>query len=197
MSLTKQTFPYSGSRASVLFPGLAIVLIAAFLSSAAFTGETIDQCQPAELEQYLALAYASEKAYDDAQPDLETTPSGAAALIYEDAGGNLVIAFRGSMLADRKPKHRFSSFGGANICRNYRDWVATNFKQTTGFCQGNMWKAPLLPKSAFAPIQRISWSISPDIPREGEWLRMRMWQPVFVSQQSRRGNCAASLSMLL
>ncbi|MCC8179937.1 MAG: hypothetical protein LIP23_03370 [Planctomycetes bacterium] len=54
-------------------------------------------------------------------------------MIRPDADGNLVIAFRGSLLGDRTPKHRFSNFGGENIRRNYRDWVATNLKQTAGF----------------------------------------------------------------
>ena len=93
----------------------------------------LDGCEPEELRLYLALAEASALAYDDSQAGLEQTPSGCVALIREDADGNLVIAFRGSMLGDRASKHRFSSFGGANIRRNYRDWVATNLKQSAGF----------------------------------------------------------------
>lgn len=93
----------------------------------------LDTCAPAELRLYLALAKASEMAYDDSQPGLERTPSGCVALVREDRNGNLVIAFRGSMLGDRKPKHRFSNLGGANMRRNYRDWAATNLKQATGF----------------------------------------------------------------
>ena len=95
--------------------------------------ENVDACAPAEVKLYLALANASERSYDDSRAGLEETPSGCVALVEEDADGNLVIAFRGSMHRDRTPEHRFSNLGGANIRRTYRDWVATNLKQTAGF----------------------------------------------------------------
>lgn len=94
---------------------------------------SLDDCDQADLKLYFSLAVMAEQAYDESQSGLEQTPSGCVALIRKDADGNLVIAFRGSMLGDRKPKHRFSNLGGANIRRNYRDWVATNLKQATGF----------------------------------------------------------------
>lgn len=86
-----------------------------------------------ELALYLDLAKACRDAYDDNVPGLSQTPTGCVALIREYGGRDLIVAFRGSMIADRNPKHPFSSFGGANIKRGYRDWVATNLKQTTGF----------------------------------------------------------------
>ncbi len=95
--------------------------------------EGLDACTPEELRRYLTLAEASEMAYDDSQSGLESTPSGCVALIREDREGNLIIAFRGSMLGDRNPKHRFSNLGGRIMRRNYRDWVATNLKQVSGF----------------------------------------------------------------
>lgn len=102
-------------------------------TGALFGADTLNACSPAEVRLYLALARASELAYDDNQSDLEKTPSGCVALVREDAEGNLIIAFRGSMLRDRTPRHRFSDFGGENVRRTYRDWVATNLKQTAGF----------------------------------------------------------------
>lgn len=95
--------------------------------------EGLGDFSPAQLRAYWDLAVACEQAYDDGQPDLVVTPAGCAALMREDERGNLVVAFRGSMLGDRNPKHPFSNLGGRNVRRNYRDWVATNLKQTTGF----------------------------------------------------------------
>lgn len=112
-----------------------ILLMITWFGSAgpAAGADGLAQCELPELRLYLALAQASETAYDDSQPGLENTPSGCVALVREDNDGNLVIAFRGSLLGDRNPKHRFSNLGGANIRRNYRDWAATNLKQVTGF----------------------------------------------------------------
>lgn len=123
------------------FPGRAVPSFRAMLACCALFAlsglasgvDSLEACKPEELRLYLALAEASEKAYDDSQPGLESTPSGCVALIREDGDGNLVIAFRGSMLGDRHPEHRFSNLGGANMRRNYRDWFATNLKQATGF----------------------------------------------------------------
>lgn len=126
--------PYSATGiARIAVLTLAILLIAPALASPALGTETADACSLTELALYLALAHASEQAYDDSQPGLESTPSGCVALVRDDADGNLIIAFRGSMLGDRNPRHRFSNLGGANVRRTYRDWVATNLKQTTGF----------------------------------------------------------------
>lgn len=94
---------------------------------------SLDSFQPTDLRLFLSLAKTSKTAYDDSQAGLKITPSGCVALVQEDQDGNLIIAFRGSMLGDRNPRHRFSNLGGANIRRNYRDWVATNLKQATGF----------------------------------------------------------------
>lgn len=105
----------------------------AVLPASVLSADSIDRYGPADMEAFLALAYASEMAYDDSQPGLETTPSGCTALVRKDADGNVVIAFRGSMHRDRKPRRPFSNLGGANIRRAYRDWVATNLKQTAGF----------------------------------------------------------------
>lgn len=117
---------------------MGLVAAMAFLALAAFPpralgADGLGDFSRAQLQAYRELALACEQAYDDAQPDLVTTPAGCVALVREDGGGNLVIAFRGSMLGDRNPEHAFSNLGGANIRRNYRDWVATNLKQTTGF----------------------------------------------------------------
>lgn len=125
-------FPFPGRFASGL--ALAAVCCAWLLSTCqAAAADSLDDCATPELELYLALAKAAETAYDDSRPGLESTPSGCVALIGETGGGDLVIAFRGSMLGDRDPKHRFSGLGGANIRRNYRDWLATNLKQAAGF----------------------------------------------------------------
>ncbi|MCC8190514.1 MAG: hypothetical protein LIP77_07760, partial [Planctomycetes bacterium] len=86
----------------------------------------------ASVRLYLELAEASRAAYDDG-PDVVVTPAGCAARITTRADGALVIAFRGSMLGDRSGRGRFSTFGGATMRRNYRDWAATNLKQTAGF----------------------------------------------------------------
>lgn len=110
------------------------LLTVSALSSLAFSADrSLNDCTLAELQQYRMLAKASALVYDDSPPDLESTPSGCVALVREESRGNLVIAFRGSMLGDRNPKHRFSNLGGAIVRRNYRDWVATNLKQTAGF----------------------------------------------------------------
>lgn len=118
-------------------PVLSILLAFLFLLPVPAGGmsaaESLDDCGAAEVNLYLALARASEMAYDDSQPGLEETPSGCVALVREEADGSLIIAFRGSMLRDRNPEHAFSDLGGANVRRAYRDWVATNLKQTAGF----------------------------------------------------------------
>ncbi len=98
-----------------------------------WSAEGLRDFSPAQLQAYRDLAVACEQAYADDQPGLVTTPAGCVALVREDVRGNLVIAFRGSMLGDRNPQHPFSNLGGKNMRRNYRDWVATNLKQTTGF----------------------------------------------------------------
>jgi hypothetical protein len=102
-------------------------------TSPAAGADSLDRCEQPEVRLYLVLAEASELAYDDSQSGLVRTPSGCVALVREDGNGNLIIAFRGSMLGNRNPKHRFSNLGGANIRRNYRDWAATNLKQAMGF----------------------------------------------------------------
>ncbi len=125
------------------------VLTVLFLSAigyAALAADSIDDCSRAELALYHHLARLSELAYDDAQPGLETTPSGCVALVREEADGAVVIAFRGSMLGDRTPSHPFSNLGGAVIRRNYRDWVATNLKQTAGFLPRQYTEAAALVK---------------------------------------------------
>ena len=139
-------------RASRIVPGrvaVCILLLAVcriWPGPPAHAADVIDlgQCAPAETRLYLALAKASEAAYDDSRPGLERTPSGCVALVTEDGDGNLVIAFRGSMLADRTPEHPFSSLGGANMRRNYRDWVATNLKQASGFLPRQYTEAAVL-----------------------------------------------------
>lgn len=128
---TPMSFLYH--RRAAFFLLLAIVWYVCPASSSAVGEDGLAGCKTGELRLYLALAEACEDAYDDSQSGLESTPSGCVALVRTDHVGNLIIAFRGSMLGDRNPKHRFSSFGGANIRRNYRDWVATNLKQTAGF----------------------------------------------------------------
>lgn len=116
---------------------IAILLFAIantmLVMSMARGAEDLDEFGPDELRLFLALATASERAYDDTLPGLVRTRAGCVALVEENSRGDLVIAFRGSMLGDRNPKHRFSNLGGANIRRNYRDWAATNLKQATGF----------------------------------------------------------------
>lgn len=119
-----------------------LVCLAAAVPAA--DAESLEKCEQEEVRLYLALAEASEAAYNDSQPGLESTPSGCVALIREDEDGNLVVAFRGSLLGDRVPKRRFSNFGGANIRRGYRDWVATNLKQTAGFLPRQYTEAALL-----------------------------------------------------
>lgn len=118
-------------RLSAVFPLLLVLAVVA--PPAAAGADSVDECSLAEVTLYLNLAKASERAYDDSPKWLETTPSGCVALVRKDKLGNLVIAFRGSMLGDRNPKHPFSNLGGANIRRNYRDWAATNLKQVSGF----------------------------------------------------------------
>lgn len=122
-------------RTASLLPStlLLLLLMVYGMCASAWGMDWLESCSPHEIDTYLALAEASELVYDDSQPGLTSTPSGCVALVKEDARGNLIIAFRGSMLGDRNPKHPFSSFGGANMKRNYRDWVATNLKQTAGF----------------------------------------------------------------
>lgn len=109
---------------------LAAALLVILLSCAAPAAETP---APVDWRRCLALAEAAGASYDETSPDALTTPSGCAALVREDSEGNLVIAFRGSMLTDRTRKGPFSTFGGATMRRNYRDWAATNLKQATGF----------------------------------------------------------------
>lgn len=128
----KHSNPYS-ENALAPFRAIVFLLFLSLWSGPVFGAENIDECSPGEVKLYLALARASELSYDDSQPGLESTPSGCVALVREDDDGNLVIAFRGSLIGDRNPKHPFSNLSGANIRRNYRDWVATNLKQTAGF----------------------------------------------------------------
>lgn len=113
---------------------VAVTLLALFvLPLQAWSAEGLGDFSPAQLQAYRDLAIACEQAYDDEQSGLVVTPAGCVALVREDERGNLVIALRGSMLGDRNPKHPFSNLGGKTMRRNYRDWVATNLKQTTGF----------------------------------------------------------------
>ncbi|MCD7896602.1 MAG: hypothetical protein LUG50_08005 [Planctomycetaceae bacterium] len=135
-----------GARAVLLMATAIAVSLALAAASAAFAVDSIDDCSRSELAYYRHLALISELAYDDSQPGLETTPSGCVALVREEADGALVIAFRGSMLGDRTPAHRFSNLGGAVIRRNYRDWVATNLKQTAGFLPRQYTEAAVLVK---------------------------------------------------
>lgn len=95
--------------------------------------DALDALPENVLALYLDLAEACRDAYDDDRPGLVQTPTGCVALIRDYGNRDRIVAFRGSMLADRTPEHPFSSFGGANIRRGYRDWVATNLKQTAGF----------------------------------------------------------------
>lgn len=86
-----------------------------------------------EARLFLHLARMSRESYEDS-PGIVTTPAGCVALVREYADGNLVVAFRGSMMGDRDPDRKpFSNLGGKIMRRNYRDWVATNLKQVTGF----------------------------------------------------------------
>ena len=86
-----------------------------------------------EIRLFLNLARMAKASYDDSS-DIVTTPAGCVALVREYGNGVLVVAFRGSMLGDRDPDRKpFSNLGGKVMRRNYRDWVATNLKQVTGF----------------------------------------------------------------
>jgi Lipase (class 3). len=128
MSLLPQC---SGHVRSIVFSLLVAVALASSGSAGAADG--LDSARPAELDLFLALAVACEQAYGDSPEGLIVTPSGCALRTHVDRYGNLIIAFRGSMIGDRNPRHPFSSFGGANMRRNYRDWAATNLKQAFGF----------------------------------------------------------------
>lgn len=113
------------------FLGLLVLLAAAFGRWAAAQEHTLPE---GELRLFLALAELSREAYDDGAEGLSVTPSGCVALVREVGRGAVVIAFRGSMLADRDPDRKpFSNLGGKVVRRNYRDWVATNLKQVAGF----------------------------------------------------------------
>lgn len=123
-----------------LHPGHVRSMVFSFLLAVAFVvsgtaraTDDLGSARPGELNLFLALARACEQAYDDSPDGLIVTPSGCAIRTQVDGYSNLIIAFRGSMLGDRNPKHPFSSFGGANMRRNYRDWAATNLKQAFGF----------------------------------------------------------------
>ncbi|MCC8165675.1 MAG: hypothetical protein LIQ31_05905, partial [Planctomycetes bacterium] len=147
MPVPKRFQKRCGTAAATLRAAVLTVLIV--IAAAPFpvcAADSIDDCSRSELAYYHYLATLSELAYDDAQPGLETTPSGCVALVREEADGAVVIAFRGSMLGDRTPSHPFSNLGGAVIRRNYRDWVATNLKQTAGFLPRQYTEAAALVK---------------------------------------------------
>ncbi len=88
---------------------------------------------PQDWDAFFQAAHAAQRAYDDEPAGLEQTPAGCIARVSSDLTGTVTIAFRGSLLTDRSKKGRFSTFGGATWRRNYRDWAATNLKQTAGF----------------------------------------------------------------
>ncbi len=113
---------------------LPLLLWALFFSANAHSGTTRSPAPtPQEWDFFLRAAHAAQRAYDDEPAGLEQTPAGCIARVSTDAAGTLTIAFRGSLLTDRTKKGRFSTFGGATWRRNYRDWAATNLKQTAGF----------------------------------------------------------------
>lgn len=123
-----------GRTPSRFFSAMATAaLIVIFCPRVAMAAEAPHSASPADLRRYLFLAEAAKASYDETSPDVQTTPSGCAALVREDSEGDLIIAFRGSMLTDRSRKGPFSTFGGATMRRNYRDWAATNIKQAAGF----------------------------------------------------------------
>ncbi len=118
---------------ATIHAALSFIFIALSLTNLVKAADNLDHASAGELNLYLALAKACEQVYDDSYDNLIVTPSGCVLSTQTDSYGNLIVAFRGSMLADRNPKHPFSSFSGANLRRNYRDWAATNVKQAFGF----------------------------------------------------------------
>lgn len=107
-----------------------VILLWALLLCSAGAAAQYDR---GDLDYYLFLAKASQLAYEDAPDGLVETESGCVALLLQNGGGDVAVAFRGSVVGDRQKRHPFSSLGGRAVRQTYRDWAATNLKQVTGF----------------------------------------------------------------
>lgn len=93
----------------------------------------INDCPPELVQLYLYLAHAAKAVYDEPEETHIATEGGCVARVRVDEAGNLVVAFRGSVMPPDSDDHNLDPIlRELARLRSRQDWLQTNIRQAFG-----------------------------------------------------------------